>query len=313
MIDLTNVASRNGALKALQVILTSKQRTIEVTEEDIKANEQKKNPLTMPKNIKINKTEEQPSDNQTPEEKASEEQARIEKVKQDLENPEQTLDDIKMDVQQIDTEKAMKAKKAREREEREFAGQYGMESFGDFESDLFSMIKNEVKLSDPEDSYKRVNPTYAGTDLLMPGKRREEKKEKIKVQIYFDQSGSWGSSDIEKGEKALMSIEEFERRGKVVIEEYYFANHLHTTPKGQDWDEGGTHGFNEVLANIDRSNPDNVIIMSDDDIERQTYWAYCPKVEIKGTVIWLWRNGSNSPKAMRYLRGRKDNVKYLMR
>lgn len=46
----------------------------------------------------------------------------------------------------------------------------------------------------------------------------------------------------------------------------YFADHLHE--KASDARrEGGTSGFPEVLAHIKATNPQNVMILSDDDID----------------------------------------------
>lgn len=67
----------------------------------------------------------------------------------------------------------------------------------------------------------------------------------------------------------------------------YFANTLQDNADDARA-EGGTHGFPYVLQDIKSKlasgEVNNVIIMSDNDLDKQTNWPSCPKVEVRGCV-----------------------------
>jgi hypothetical protein len=145
----------------------------------------------------------------------------------------------------------------------------------------------------------------------MPGKDYPDKKEIPVIAVYFDQSGSWDSSDIKKGIQALASIRQFEVQKKIKLKLFYFANTVHDNPIDAQR-EGSTHAFPKILKHI--SNPankiTNVIVISDSDIENQTSWANCSETKVRGCVWFLWKDGSRSRTAPRYLKGERGNFEY---
>ena len=222
-INLKNPQKRQGALDALRAILTSKRRTFQIDPEDVDKKQDKKNDLeqpkdqqnssqaqqngeqqgkqagqndqkqdrlrvnglVMPKNTQVkNQDEDKDKPKETPEEKKD----RIQRIN-DPKNIEQDLLDIRSDKLERDRQ----AEKARKDAAKEVARQAhgGLLDFDDFKVDLFMAIKSQIGISrHPEDTYNRPNPSYAGTDFLMPGTDYVEKKNIPSLAVYFDQSNS---------------------------------------------------------------------------------------------------------------------------
>lgn len=244
------------------------------------------------------------------EETEEERQARISRIT-DPSEIEQDIEDIKQDKELRDGEILRAKKKALDDLTKETTGG-DLRDFSSFSIDLFKAISTQVKKAKhKEDTYRRPNASYAGTDYLMPGKDYLDKKSIPVIAVYFDQSGSWGPRDIKNGTKALASIAQFERQNKIKIKLFFFANHLHDVPEKAQW-EGGTSGFGEVLDHI--NNPankiTNAIILTDNDIEGQTNWKHQSTVNVKGCVWFLWKGGSKSRTAPKYLKGERGTFQY---
>lgn len=279
------------------------------------------NGLIMPKNSSVKDKDEDVS-----QETEEERKERIKKIN-DPDEIQKDLDDIRADAAYQDQERA-KAEKERIKAEKNAAKEAarkargGILDFEDFANDLFMAMKSQIGTAkEPEDTWLRPNPSYAGTDYLMPGQDYPDKKTLPSLAIYFDQSGSWGRDDVRKGVEAINVLNGFVARHKIKkIDLYYFSNHLHTNPPDDpnangkdrpDWHEGGTHGFPEVMENIEQNGYTNVIVMSDDDIEDQTNWNRCSPLKLKGYVWFIWRD-SKSPTAVRYLQGERGTSQYML-
>jgi len=305
-LDLKDLNVKKGALDALRVILASRKKPIEVYQNDDDDDKETK-VMKTPKNSKVMKHEdENPEDGEGQGETPEERQARINRINDPAE--------VEKDVNEIRQDTEIRKGDAIRAKNKELAkatgGNQRLLDFKDFGVDLFRAVKSQISTAkQPEDTYMRPNASYANSDYLMPGQDYPEKRNIPVIDIYFDQSGSWDADDIQKGLDALASIRQFEIRKKVKVNLYYFADHLHDNPRSARW-EGGTSGFDEVLQNIKNTQADNVIIMSDSDIESQTDWGRVSKVEIPGYVWFLWRYGDRSPKATVYLRGRRGTTQY---
>lgn len=341
-INLKNPQKRKGALDALRAILTSKGRSFQIDPDDLdnppKKQDEKDNQdpgdnkqqqknkerlsvngLLMPKNTEVkprdedkneeDKDKEEPK-KETPEEKAE----RIKRIN-DPEGIERDLTDIKTD--KLEKEKQeLKAKKAAAKElARKASG--GLLDFEDFTTDLYMAIKSQIGTAKyPEDSYNRPNPSYAGTDFLMPGQEYVEKKILPSIAVYFDQSNSWRQADIQKGTDAIACLNGFIAKRKIKkIDLYFFANNLHTDPKNINtwdvWNERGTGGFSQVVQNIQEHQYNNVIIMTDSDIDTQTYWYNIPELKLKGCVWWLFRK-TTSKEGPKHVKGERGTFKYML-
>lgn len=260
-------------------------------------------------------TKEEPSDNPwdklVDDETEDEKKARIDRIN-DTTNNQRDLDNIRQDKNLRDGE-ILRAKQKEKDEIIKATQGATLQDFSSFSTDLFKAISTQIKTAKhKEDTYRRPNPSYAGTNYLVPGKDYPTKKEIPVVAVYFDQSMSWGASDIKRGLKAISSIARFEKQKRVKLKVYFFANHLHDTPEAARW-EGGTHGFPEVLKHI--ANPankiTNAIIITDSDIEYQTNWKNQSAVRVRGCVWFLWGNG-RSLTAPKYLKGDRGTFEYSL-
>lgn len=305
-LDKALADEKNKAKKdALEAIKASRRRKLEIDPDEDKR-------LKMPKNSEVKSFDDSDDKGETEEER----QTRIEKIKHDLSDEET----IKQDLHDIDTDLAIKkgnVERANQAEKNKIARQGKLLDFQDFSGDLMKAIRSQIAVAKkPEDSFNKPNASYAGSPYLMPSQVYGDRKEKPVINVYFDQSPSWDYTDIKKGMDAIATIAGFERQKKVKINVYYFANHLHTnlgrvaTGNWKDWYEGGTHGFDEVLENIVATRANNVIIMTDSDINGQTQWDNCTPVEVKGCVWFLWKRGQKSPNALRYLKGMRGTYQY---
>lgn len=312
-VDLTNIESKQGALDALKTILKSRKQPIKV----------KNSPgggggpqLQPPKNIEVEPDEpiEPGNSKGKPEETPEEKAQRIARIN----NPE----DIEQDIEAIKTDTELRnAEQARKNAKRNAVNDLvngvaggSLNDFSSFSADLFKAISSQVRQAKHKsDTYRRPNASYAGTDYLMPGRDYLDKKQVPVIGVYFDQSGSWGQAEIKKGIEAIACLHQFERQKKLKIKLLFFANHLHDNPEGCA-SEGGTRGFPEVLAHI--NNPankiQNVIILTDSDIQQQTRWDWQPMVSVPGCVWFLWKNGSRSSSAPKYLKGARGTFQYKL-
>lgn len=182
MIDLDNIQSRKGALSALQAIIKSKNKQFSVDETDIDNNQKKKTPLILPKNVKVLKNKKA---QQNQDETAEQRQIRVDQIKADLENPD-TLTQIEQDNKNAQANKKIKAQKLAQAVQNN-----GLISGSELKNDLVRMLKSQIKLNKhSSETYARVNPSYAGTKLLVAGKKIEYGKNMPSLVVYLDQSGS---------------------------------------------------------------------------------------------------------------------------
>lgn len=321
-VDLTNLESKQGALDALKLILKSRKQPIKVKTGSGGGNGPQLQP---PKNIEIEggtpgdradedtkKSTGQPQGTDS-EETAEERAQRIARIN-DPSTIEQDIEDIKTDTELRNAEIARKNAKRNAVDDLVNGVSGGsLNDFASFSADLFKAISSQVRQAKHKsDTYRRPNASYAGTDYLMPGRDYLDKKQVPVIGVYFDQSGSWGTSDIKKGIEAIACLHQFEKQKKLKIKLFFFAEHLHDTPKNQGWHESGTNGFPEVLAHINNSanKIHNAIILTDSDIQNQTDWSKQPTVSVPGCVWYLWRYGSRSKTAPKHLKGARGTFQY---
>lgn len=297
----SNKNNSKGTKDAISAIQTSRERKLEVDPDYDKR-------LKLPKNSEIKQFDD--SDDGETEEERKERIGKIQKSFDDADAVDQDIKDIEADVA-IKQADAMQAKK---QELDRIAKKGQLLDFADFSGDLFNAIKTQIDdAREPEDSFFRPNATYANSDVIMPSQVYGEQPMIPTINVYFDQSASWGRSDIQKGIDALASIKDFEYQNRVRVNLYYFANHLHDTENGKGWYENGTQGFPEVVANVRDTGATNVLIMTDDDIEHQTDWRSLPTVEVEGCVWYLWKYGSRSHNAPKHLFGAQGTFQYNLK
>ena len=167
-----------------------------------------------------------------------------------------------------------------------------------FKENLNRFIANEVDYS-RQTSWKRFNKKYDGTGIMKPGISRHVESRKPLINVYFDQSGSWGEDDIKVGINAISVLNNYVKRGEIKVDIYYFSDNVHRAADSARA-EGGTD-LEAVFDHIKKTKPDNVIIMTDRDGDRSDLYP----LEVPGAVWLLFRN-SRSENVIANLHGKKQ-------
>lgn len=307
---LQNEDMKKGALDALKTLLAAKDRKIKVVGEPPDGGEGR---LKMPKNSQVSAEQ----DDSKQQHVDSDPTARVAKI---------DSRDTQADLQRMGTQKLSRdiehdrIVRAQQRRNRPTAAHNvkRLGSFDDLLKDIkYAMASQVTTTRKQKDSYARVNPSYAESPLLMPGRYNSKQKNVPILDIYFDQSGSWGVADIKKGEQCIEALTDYEKRGLLKINRFYFANNVHSNARDARM-EGGTTAFPQILTNIQGTHATNVIIMSDGDLDRNLHWQVPDEIaanyqlQIPGCVWWLWQ-GDESPDATKYLFGRRGNFQYTLK
>lgn len=164
---------------------------------------------------------------------------------------------------------------------------------------LNHFIKNEVATSRGA-TWKRMNKKYQDSGIIRKGTSRLANEKIPSINVYFDRSGSWGDAKIQVGMKAIATLNKYVQKGDIKIKLYYFANRVGDNPNNIG---GGTEG-QPIMDHIKVTKPDNVIIMTDSDIN---------DIETPTTVpgaVWLLFKGGESENLINNIHGRKQTKKY---
>ena len=199
-------------------------------------------------------------------------------------------------------DKELRKKKAVEKKEAE---KYSS-SVQKFRQSLKRFIANQVQ-EIRDRTFKREDPSYEGSGIIRPGKMIDDNTKIPKINVYFDQSGSWGEEDIKVGEEAIGILNNYVERGEIEIDIYFFSNHIYSTASSAR-NDGGTGAGAELINHIVSTKPDNVIVMTDDDFD-SSIWneiERAPFIKVPGAVWLLFRNGERSTRLQQHLRGRKQ-------
>ena len=158
-----------------------------------------------------------------------------------------------------------------------------------------------------ESTWKRPSKKYTvGSDVLNRGKGRDYNVKVPYIAVYFDQSGSWGPAKQKIGMKAVAYLQEMEEKGLLKVGVYYFSDTV-SGNKADVANEGGTGATQLILDHIEEVGADNVIIMTDDDMDNQG--AFYRHVTVPGAV-WFLFVGGICKKLMQYLDGEELTEAY---
>ena len=195
-----------------------------------------------------------------------------------------------------DNARKREAEKRRKEKEAEFNAQYP-KGTNEIKLSIKDFIKTQVK-EKTSYSYSRFNKKYNNVagGVIKPGRYKEENRNIPTINVYFDQSSSWGSNDIKNGNQIISVLADYQRKKQIKVNVFYFANTVTTTPPG-----GGGTNAKPVMEHIIETKPDNVIIMTDDDTTKQNL----PKVVVPGAVWFIWKNGLKSEALLKNLSGVK--------
>lgn len=170
-------------------------------------------------------------------------------------------------------------------------------------------IRNQVAdLRTP--SWKRFSKRYVSSSpLIQKGKARTRNEKIPLLNVYFDRSGSWGDDKIKVGQQAIAGLKQFERKGQLKINIYYFSNDIFSSPDDERAG-GGTNATQKILDHIEATHADNVIIMTDDDMDNQG--QFTRNVTVDGAV-WFVFVGGRCYKLMQYLKGKELTKAYELK
>lgn len=205
-----------------------------------------------------------------------------------------------------DRKKRQAEKKAAEEAASKYSATKGIQ---DFVLDINRLIAKEVRAS-RSTSWNKINKKYSTTKIIKPGYKEKENKHIPKLFVYFDQSGSWDSSDIEIGKQAIETLKVYEEKDQLKIELYYFANNIHTDASSASY-EGGTRAGKKLIEHIKENRPDNVLIMTDSDFDwymgrnDDSDISTESPVVITGGAFLLFRKGSISRGLVDRVKGKK--------
>lgn len=195
----------------------------------------------------------------------------------------------------------------------------GMEAF---KADLQRAIGDQIgdMLEVEEETYAKVNRWHEEDDMAAPGVRIDEIPEENKpnVDVYFDQSGSWGDREVKRGMLAIKHILDLEKEGLLTVNIYYFSQILSQDQAAARM-KGSMECWDLVIENIDAApKTKNVIIMTDTDIGIDWRHYGChgckagPGTSVEGCVWFLWKDGSRVAEAHTKLWGRKGTFEYAV-
>ena len=193
------------------------------------------------------------------------------------------------------SEKAEIAKAAKD------AARYNASPLQKFKLSLNQFIRDQIATG-RGDTWTRFNKKYSNTGLIKPGSSRLRQNKVPVINVYFDRSGSWNDAKTRDGERAMAFLNEYVRKGQIKINLYYFSENVHDNRRAAE-NEGGTEG-QPILDHIEATKPDNVIIMTDSDIDDcRTF------VTVPGAVYFLFKGGE-SKNLMDHLHGKKLTKKF---
>ena len=179
-----------------------------------------------------------------------------------------------------------------------------------FKQSLDRFIANEVKPYRSR-TWQKNHMGYERSGIIRQGKRTSRDDKIPKINVYFDQSGSWDASDIQVGMEAISVLKAYEERKEIKVDLYYFSNDIYSNAHEARLD-GGTRAGALLIEHIIATRPDNVIVMTDDDIGTTWTQIYsAPKIKVPGAVWYLFR-GKASPALPQWLKGRKQTSAFMI-
>lgn len=246
---------------------------------------------------------EKEEDDEYEEETEEERQQRLNDIKNMLGDDSMADEISSEDRRHLDKETKKKyrdQKSASEKERKKYSS-----SMQKFRQSLNRFIANQVK-EIRDRTYKREDPSYEGSGIIRPGRMIDDNTKIPKINVYFDQSGSWGESDIRQGEEAIGILNNYVDRGEIEINLYYFANHIHDTPEPARKEQGTGAGA-DLIYHIMSTKPDNVIVMTDSDFDAWGDILEAPEIKVPGAVWLLFRGGKRSFDLIKHLKGKKQS------
>lgn len=191
--------------------------------------------------------------------------------------------------QEIQKEKVAKAQRA--------DNSYAKNPATQFKLSLNNFLKNELARGRGA-TWTRPSQKYDGSGILHKGRKSFDAKNIPSFNIYIDQSGSWSDQDVERGKSLIAQLNQYVKKGEIKVNYFYFAVNVHSNAEDARR-EGGTRG-QPILNHIQQTNPTNVIIITDSDINDCN-----SNVVVPGGLWLLFRDGQRSKNLIDHIAGKK--------
>lgn len=250
-------------------------------------------------------------DKVTPVDFSNDREIRVKEIKKDLDSP-MTQNELSREDRINLAGGGEKIRKDRARAQE--INKYRLDrlpSTDQFKLDLYDAIYDQVdRVKKQKKSWGAINRRHQNDDIVVPGNviRGELDEAKPVIQVYLDCSASFNPSDIQK-ERALLSVlAEFEDRNEIETQIYYFANDVFDNYY-QARQQSGTAAWPDIMDQIIDTNPANVLIVTDDDMERRAK-TLTTHYRVDGCVWYIWK-GSRAetlPKRLDGATGLKEYV-----
>lgn len=245
--------------------------------------------------------------------------ARVAEIKRDASSAISRMELEKEDAEHVkDEHEVAKANiKASEKENEKYSKIKGLSGLDVFKATLYRAVKDQVDEAEDEvETWSALDRRHEDDpSIIVKGRVLDDLDGDIpSINVYFDQSGSWGEGDIEKGKRAISVINEFHENKEIKLNIYYMsAGGIFTTASAARR-FGGAEGWAAALKHIRETKVKNAIILSDEDLDHYE-WSNRPtgnngRTIIDGCVWWLWKDAEVSKKALRELIGRRGNFQY---
>ena len=195
-------------------------------------------------------------------------------------------------------------RRAREQELDKYNNLSGIK---DFELDFEGCIRDQVEMVMQDYlTYDEINPEYELEDVIMKAEvQRMMPDEAIPtIAVFFDKSGSCAEA-IPTLNNAIATVKKkYVDTGMCKLDLYYFGDIVAYNDANARVG-GSTMAWPHIIETIKQGDYNNVIVMSDDDIENQNNNG--ESYTVTGCVWWLWVNGVRAEKCTKELRGMQHN------
>ena len=219
---------------------------------------------------------------------------RVEKIREllrDVKRMERSYDEVKTNRQK---ERIARETRDAERERRN--------PLNRFKLALNRFIANQIEEEEHE-TYARINPSYEDSEFIVPGRMYTENKHIPVINVYWDVSGSFSPPQKTEGaRRAIATLNQYVRNGDIAIKVYYHAN----TVSDKKDEAGGGNDADELVRHIIATKPDNIIVISDDNIDHPSLSATVPG------AAWYLFYDSDAPGFVDKVRGKRETRSFLL-
>lgn len=251
--------------------------------------------------------------------KSTDQEIRVKKIKDAMSDPEIRAEMQAEDEENYERDPVVMAQRKAEADKlaaRAEKAARSLEAFKiDFENAITEKVKGRSEYED--DTYAAINRRWAGTPVVRPGTRIEDKfdDDKPVIGVYIDQSGSWDDTDVERALDAISVVAQYAKDGEIEMHVMYFSNVL-----SQDQEyarrNGSTECWDWCLDDMEKYHINNVVFVTDSDIN--TDWGMTGRhgcirgrsLKIPGYVWWIWKDSFDTRYAVRKLVGAEGYSEY---